>query len=106
MTTPDIPVEQPSPERRTWTSADGKFTTEAEFIGMAASVITLRKTDATTVKVPIDQLSEDDRQWIEARRMERRQRTSAAVDNFAQGESLPPPMVYAVEKPPQNVVPK
>ncbi len=64
--------EQVKPDVRTWTSADGKFHTEAEFVSLTAGVVTLRKTDGSTIRVPLERLSEEDREWIEARRKERR----------------------------------
>jgi hypothetical protein len=48
----------------TWTSADGKHTTEAKFIKGISGIIYLEKRDGTVVKVPKDQLSSDDLKWM------------------------------------------
>jgi hypothetical protein len=74
---PAAVVPDPEPARqatdlRTWHDASGKFQTEAQFVNLTAGVVTLRKTDGTTVKVPVEKLSEGDREWIEARRRETR----------------------------------
>ena len=53
---------------RTWTSADGKFTVQAEFAGSDPSgEVTLKLADGKTVKVPFDKLSETDKEWIRGR---------------------------------------
>lgn len=57
---------------RIWHDSSGEFHTEAQFVSMTAGVVTLLKTDGTTVKVPLERLSEEDRKWIEARRKKRR----------------------------------
>lgn len=49
---------------RTWTSAGGKHTTEAKYSGVSSGVVTLTKKDGTVSKVPIEKLSESDRDWI------------------------------------------
>ncbi len=63
------PIADPNPAStaRTWTSADGKFTTEAEFAGSMAGKVKLRKADGTTVTLEADKLSEADREWIKKR---------------------------------------
>lgn len=66
---PSAPVN--AVESRTWHDVSGKFKTDARFVSMTAGVVTLRKTDGSTVKVPMDKLSEEDREWIEARRREK-----------------------------------
>lgn len=59
-------------ETRTWQDASGKFHTDAQFVSLTAGVVTLRKTDGTTVKVPLEKLSEEDWEWIENRRRGKR----------------------------------
>ena len=44
------------------------------FEELHATLATLRKTDGSTVKMPLERLSEEDREWIEARRKETRRR--------------------------------
>ena len=64
-----VPAPQaPSSSRvRTWTSADGKFSTEAEFGGMAFGKVKLRKADGTIVTVDSAKLSDEDQEWIKKR---------------------------------------
>lgn len=50
---------------RTWTSADGRFTTEAAFAWATGEVVALRKSDGTIVRVAKDKLSEDDLAFVE-----------------------------------------
>lgn len=54
----------PSPQFRTWTSADGRFTIDAEFVKAIGRKVTLRKRDGTEITVPMERLSEDDRRVI------------------------------------------
>ena len=53
---------------RTGHDPTGEFRIGSNSVSMTADVVTLRKADGSTVKVPIDQLSDEDREWIEARR--------------------------------------
>jgi hypothetical protein len=68
---PEPPQESkqpPATETRMWTDKTGQFTTEARFGGMAGGTVTLHKSDGTTAKIPFDQLSPADQEWIERRR--------------------------------------
>lgn len=60
--------EPPAPELRDWTSADGRFSVPASFGGMAGGHVKLKKADGTEITVPLDSLSESDREWIDLRR--------------------------------------
>jgi WD40 repeat protein len=57
------------PERkeafRTWTSADGKFTVEAQLLRADGDAAVLKKKSGREVKVPLDKLREEDRQYVE-----------------------------------------
>lgn len=55
---------------RTWTAANGKHTTEAKFNGVASGTVTLIKRDGTSVKVPLEKLSDEDKEWIAERKWE------------------------------------
>ncbi len=60
---PGKPKKQSS--RRNWSSRDGQFSTEAEFVSTADGFVTLRKTtDGTTVQVKTDDLSDRDLDWL------------------------------------------
>lgn len=65
---PPAEPEKPKAIGRTWASADGKFTIEAEFAGMSVGIVRLRKSDGSEIKVPLDKLSQADKDWIEAKR--------------------------------------
>jgi hypothetical protein len=52
---------------RTWTDVKGKHTVEAKFGGMAFGTVTLTKRDGTSVKVPLEELSDEDKEWISTR---------------------------------------
>lgn len=72
-------AKNPDPERmdssdgggaerlRTWTSADGKFTFEAVFVGHADDRIRLRSPGGREIEVPLDRLSDADRQYSHSR---------------------------------------
>lgn len=49
---------------RTWTDSTGTFTIEAEMVRTADGVVTLKKRNGNTVDVPIDRLSQADRDFI------------------------------------------
>jgi len=49
---------------RTWTDSTGQYKTEAEFGGVAGGKVKLIKKDGSTVRLPLEQLSAEDQQWI------------------------------------------
>jgi hypothetical protein len=54
---------------RNWVDVSGRFTVEAEFCGLNGSEVRLRRiSDGETITLPLSQLSEADRRWIERRR--------------------------------------
>jgi len=66
----EVSPEQPAPPStamRTWTSADGKFTTVADLISYAAGIAKLRRSDGTVIQVRRDQLSEADQEFLDRR---------------------------------------
>ena len=50
---------------RTWTDADGASHFEARMNGIINGNVVLRKRDGTAARVPLKNLSPDDRQWVE-----------------------------------------
>lgn len=54
------PAPLPAKGRRTWTDATGKFKIEAELVRVADGKVELKKTDGTTISVPLDKLSAAD----------------------------------------------
>jgi hypothetical protein len=53
-----------NPKLRIWTSIDGKFSVEAEFVSEEGGKVKLRKTDGTVIEVESEKLSKKDRDWI------------------------------------------
>ena len=70
---PPVPAVRPAvpepsalkayPERH-WTSADGNFNTMAAYMYSSGDTVWIRKTDGMVVKVPIEKLSDDDREYV------------------------------------------
>ncbi len=56
--------EPAAPERRTWADRTGKFRVEAELVSVADGKVRLRRTDQQEIEVPIDQLSDEDQQFL------------------------------------------
>lgn len=52
---------------RTWTSSNGRFTTEADLLGFKDGKVKLKKTDGTVIEVPLESLSDVDRRYVEER---------------------------------------
>ena len=52
---------------RMWTDSTGQFKTKAMFGGMAGGKVKLIKKDGSTVRVPLEKLSEEDQQWIKSK---------------------------------------
>lgn len=51
---------------RTWKDATGKHAIEASYSGMAFREVILTKRDGKRIKVPVDKLSKEDQEWLEA----------------------------------------
>jgi hypothetical protein len=51
---------------RTWVDDTGQFRVEAEFVGQEGDVVVLRKADGTLRRVPLERLSQSDREFIAA----------------------------------------
>ena len=51
---------------RIWTSTDGKFSVEAEFVSEEGDTLNLRKTDGKVIEVQTEKLSQRDREWLRA----------------------------------------
>lgn len=60
--------EADKPVRRTWKDTSGRFEVEAELVELKAGQVTLKKADGSTVTVPVDRLSQADRDYLERRR--------------------------------------
>src|SRR5436190_421517 len=51
---------------REWTSSNGKFKIEAEFVAVKNGKVVLEKPDGTYASVPLDKLSAEDQAFIES----------------------------------------
>lgn len=51
-------------EMRTWTSINGQ-TVEGEYQNVAFEKVTLKRPDGTSLQIPLDQLSREDREYVE-----------------------------------------
>ena len=71
------------PQVRVWTDRSGTHKTEAAFIDFKDGKVTLKKKDGTTVTVPLDTLSEADRDFV-------KQAVSGERDSAAKGEETGP----------------
>lgn len=63
-TTPPQVAPRPAAGRRTWNSADGKFTIEAELTAFLNGKAVLKRADGRQVEVPLNLLSEADREFV------------------------------------------
>ncbi len=54
------------PELRTWTSADGKFSTEGRLVAVKGESVQLKKANGTVIPVPLAKLSQADRDYVAA----------------------------------------
>ncbi|HUT91490.1 MAG TPA: SHD1 domain-containing protein [Thermoguttaceae bacterium] len=78
-------VEQQPPgagetEWRTWTTADGRFKTEAKFVKFAMGTLTLEKKDGSTIEVKLDILCSEDQEFVRQRKWTLAQSQQAASD--------------------------
>lgn len=58
-------ARSPAQQPRTWTDASGKHRTRATLVEVVDGSVKLKKTDGKTITVPIDRLSEADKNWLE-----------------------------------------
>jgi len=57
-------LDEEDEELRTWTDAKGQYTMNGRFVCQVGETVTLRYEDGSEVDVPLERLSEQDRQWI------------------------------------------
>ena len=63
----ELAKTQAADDYRTWTSADSEYTVEAKFLSYAVDKVKLEKRNGEQISVPIDRLSEEDREHIESK---------------------------------------
>lgn len=68
---PTPPAEPPkpavNPNLRTWKDKSGEHSIEAEFVSMAMSKVKLKKADGKIITIPLENLCDEDREWIRKR---------------------------------------
>ena len=52
---------------RTWTDASGKYRIEAKFGGVTDGKVELTKRDGSALTLPLEKLSDEDKEWIKKR---------------------------------------
>ena len=57
-------LDEEGEKLRTWTDAKGQYTMNGRFVCQLGETVTLRYEDGSEVDVPLERLSEQDRQWI------------------------------------------
>jgi hypothetical protein len=65
---PPRPAVAPPRKYRIWTDSTGKHTIEAKYSGISRGKVLLKKKDGKTIKVPLEKMSEEDQEWLEARK--------------------------------------
>jgi outer membrane protein assembly factor BamB len=77
-------------EQRTWTSADGQHTTKATFVDYRDQTVVLRGDNGSELRVPIQQLSYEDRRYIRGE-LRRRGESEAAAEASSTASSATAP---------------
>ena len=65
-----IPVRKEYPYR-TWTDTTGKHKTKAKFLSISNGIVRLKKVDGKESRLPLEKLSDADRQWLKNRKRHR-----------------------------------
>ena len=65
-TVPLLEAKDKNDKFRTWTTSDGIFTLEAEFVSKQGNNIKLKKRDGKIVEVTTNKISNEDIQWIKS----------------------------------------
>ncbi|GAB6188180.1 SHD1 domain-containing protein [Thermopirellula anaerolimosa] len=59
-------VASAAAEVRTWKDKTGKFSIRAELVESDGTTVKLKRADGKVISVPVDRLSDQDRQFLEA----------------------------------------
>ena len=59
-------AESAPAQNRTWTDASGQFSVEAKCLGIADGKVRLLKKDGEIVSIPLEKLSQSDREFLAA----------------------------------------
>jgi len=73
---------------RTWTSRNGKSTTQAEFLEFSEGKVRLKKADGKEIVIPLEKLSASNRRWVESEVRRRRTSKQEADDDKEPTEQL------------------
>lgn len=80
---------QADEEMRTWTSADGKHTTQAALLGFKDGLVQLRRSDGKEIAIPGSKLSAADREYVRTEVQRRKRGTTPATGKKAAAGATP-----------------
>ncbi|WP_197442900.1 SHD1 domain-containing protein [Lignipirellula cremea] len=78
------------PELRTWSSSDGRFSTEARLVALQGGMVTLQKSTGETISAPLRSLSLQDRDYV----LQREDPADPAVALFLKARTEQQPLEY------------
>jgi len=61
---PNKEAQKQTPVARQWSDSSGAFKIQATFVATEGDKVHLRKTDGTTLAVPLERLSADDKEYV------------------------------------------
>ena len=61
--------ETPKPGRRTWADATGRFSVKARCRGVKDGEAVLETDDGRVVRIPVEKLSEEDREFLKSKHL-------------------------------------
>jgi hypothetical protein len=67
----DRVANQSHKELRVWRDDTGKFSIKAEFVSYASGEVKLRKEDGSEIEIVVQRLSEDDREFLRTKWLEK-----------------------------------
>ena len=76
-----LAVCQSSALARKWTDSSGKYTVEAEYVDVKEGKVMLRKSDGTTIAIPLEKLCDADRQYLGSLKSPRLTGDNWKIDN-------------------------
>ncbi len=75
-------------DTRTWTSANGSFTLEAEEIAFDDSTVVLKKSDGNLVAVELSELSEADREYVQSKEAEEGRKSAEKMQTWTSVDGM------------------
>jgi len=72
---------------RTWTSRDGKFTTEATLVDLRDGQVSLKKADGKEIRVPLSKLCDEDQRFVQEKFPQSRQEPAEESGEYREWSS-------------------